>query len=79
MDHASTEALRAKYRDDSSVDISKIVEVDYIWGNENPFPTKSGQNKFDYVLASHVVEHVPDLIGWLKEIHSVLRVGGILS
>ncbi len=34
---------------------------------------------FDFVIASHVIEHVPDFIGWLKEIHSILKPGGILS
>jgi len=33
----------------------------------------------DYVIASHVVEHVPDFIGWFKEIRNVLKTGGILS
>jgi hypothetical protein len=31
------------------------------------------------VVASHVIEHVPDLIGWLKETHAVLKPGGILT
>jgi predicted SAM-dependent methyltransferase len=32
----------------------------------------------DYAVASHVVEHVPDLIDWLTEIASVLRSTGEL-
>jgi SAM-dependent methyltransferase len=34
---------------------------------------------FDYCLACHVAEHVPDLISWLQQIAAVLKPGGILS
>jgi hypothetical protein len=33
----------------------------------------------DYVLAVHVIEHVPDVIGWLLDLHGVLRQDGIVS
>lgn len=32
----------------------------------------------DYVVASHVVEHVPDLAGWLEEVNASLKIGGRL-
>lgn len=79
IDHATTDELKAKYAHDPNVDVHKIVNVDYVWGKEG-LPQLVGQDApFDYLVASHVVEHVPDFIGWLKEIHAVLKVGGILS
>jgi len=30
----------------------------------------------DYVVASHVIEHVPDLITWLEELRSILKPFG---
>ncbi len=79
IDHATTEELKTKYAHDLNVDISKIVDVDYVWGKEG-LPDLVGKDApFDYLVASHVVEHVPDFIGWLKEIHAVLKVDGILS
>ncbi|MBD1852264.1 methyltransferase domain-containing protein [Leptolyngbya sp. FACHB-711] len=79
VDHASTEELKQKYAEDSNVDIDQIVKVDYVWG-EKQLPQLAGDEApFDYVVASHVIEHVPDLIGWLKEIHAVLKPGGILT
>ena len=79
VDHATTDELRQKYANDPNVDIHKIVDVDYVWGKQG-LPELVGQDApFDYSVASHVIEHVPDFIGWLKEIHAVLKVGGILS
>ena len=37
------------------------------------------QAPFDYVIASHLIEHIPDPITWLSDIASVLRPSGILS
>jgi ubiquinone/menaquinone biosynthesis C-methylase UbiE len=79
IDHATTEELRSKYAHDPNVDIAKIVDVDYVWGKEGLPELVGNDAPFDYLVASHVIEHVPDFIGWLKEIHTVLKVGGILS
>lgn len=32
----------------------------------------------DYVVASHVIEHSPDLVTWLNEIYSILKPSGSL-
>ncbi|MBW4693766.1 MAG: class I SAM-dependent methyltransferase [Lyngbya sp. HA4199-MV5] len=79
IDHASTEDLQAKYANDPATDISKIVDVDYIWGERSLAELTQNKQPFDYLIASHVIEHVPDLIGWLNEIRAILKPGGILS
>ena len=79
IDHATTEELREKYAKDSNVDTSKIVDVDYVWGEKDLVELTQTKQPFDYLIASHVIEHVPDLIGWLDEIRSILKPGGILS
>jgi Methyltransferase domain len=79
IDHATTEDLRLKYAPDPHVDVSKIVDVDYVWGEKSLGELTRSEAPFDYVLASHVIEHVPDLVGWLSEIRSILKPGGILS
>src|SRR6185312_15045331 len=33
----------------------------------------------DYVLASHVMEHVPDFLGWLESNLKLLKVGGRIA
>jgi SAM-dependent methyltransferase len=77
VDHADQAALRAKYANDPNVPIDDIVSVDAVWGNRTLAECFPGEH-FDYVIASHVIEHVPDVIGWLAEIAAVLRPGGRL-
>jgi predicted SAM-dependent methyltransferase len=79
IDHISTSDLEAKYKDDKNVDTSKIVDVNFILGENTLAKTIGKENKFNYVIASHVIEHVPDVIGWLKDISAILYDGGILS
>ena len=77
-DHLDTAGLREKYADDANVDIDKIVDVDFVLGTQT-LPEAVGDARFDYVIASRVVEHVPDVVGWLRGIAAVLKPGGILS
>lgn len=79
VDHATTEELRSKYAIDPNVDVDQIVDVNYVWGAQTLPELVGDEAPFDYVIASHVIEHVPDFIGWLKEIQAVLKPGGILS
>jgi hypothetical protein len=74
VDHADTATLREKYRTDPDVDLDTLVDVDAVWG-ERPL-TEALEQRVDYVVASHVVEHVPDLISWLGELASILRPEG---
>lgn len=76
-DHLPTEALRAKYAA-RGVPVARIEEVDYDLGAA-PLAASVPRETFDYVLASHVVEHVPDLIDFLAGIWTVLKVGGVVS
>lgn len=78
VDHLPTEKLREKYAPDPNVDIDRIVPVDAVWGEQRLAECLAGYPPFDYGVASHVIEHVPDLIGWLHEVAEVLRPGGRL-
>lgn len=78
VDHLPTQALREKYAEDPNVDIDQIVPVNYVWG-ASTLPVAVGGQRFDYVIASHVIEHVPDPIGWFREIAAALKPGGVLS
>jgi SAM-dependent methyltransferase len=77
-DHASNDELRRKYAGDPGVDESAITPVDFVWGAMTLAECTAAAAPFDYVVASHVLEHVPDLVGWLHEIAEVLTPGGRL-
>ena len=61
------------------IDTSRIEEVDHVWNGERYADLVGGAERFDWILASHVFEHVPDLLGTLKQCQEVLKPGGILS
>lgn len=76
VDHADTDALRAKYQSDTYVDVNKLVQVHGVWGEASLAQAASRVTPVDFVVASHVLEHVPDLIAWLQELASVLKPNG---
>jgi hypothetical protein len=81
VDRASTEELRRWYANDPAVKLADLVEVDHVWGENGRtlLDCVGGRRAYDYVIASHVLEHVPDLLGWLDEVAAVLVDGGIAS
>jgi predicted SAM-dependent methyltransferase len=78
LDHASAEELRSKYQG-HDVDLDSIEEVDFVWHGE-PFQELIGKTGcYDWIIASHVIEHVPDLISYLQQCEILLKSTGILS
>ena len=77
VDHTDTEGLRAKYTPEQLAG-ARLVDVDKVWGAQTLQECLGPERKVDYVVNSHVVEHVPDLVTWLREIHAILRPDGCL-
>lgn len=77
-DHLSTQDLRNKYAADAGVEPDALVPIDYVLGPEG-LAAAVGDVRFGYVLASHVIEHVPDFIGFVREVAAILEPGGVLS
>jgi SAM-dependent methyltransferase len=78
VDHCSTEELKAKYAGDYHAHVDKIVDVDFVSSGEALSELVGDRAPLDYVVASHVIEHVPDLAGWLMDMHASLNDGGLL-
>src|SRR5690242_1932543 len=84
VDHATTVELREKYATDAFMadHLDEIVEVDVVWDGSTSLrdavAAGSGVGPVDFVFASHVIEHAPDMIGWLRQIGEVLAPGGEL-
>lgn len=80
VDHGSREDLQKKYAE-AKVDLKAIEYVDTIWG-EGPLhdavpPDLKGQ--IDIIIASHVLEHIPDLVGFLDSASHLVGSEGTLS
>lgn len=77
LDHASADDLREKYKN-QNVDVSNIEEVDYVWSGEPLHELIGKTDHYDWIVASHVVEHTPDLISFLNQSEAMLKPGGLL-
>lgn len=74
VDHASTSELATKYA--GQIDARNIRNVDYVWSTGQRLSTVLQGETFDYIVASHVIEHVPNLIGWVNQLSECLSPGG---
>jgi SAM-dependent methyltransferase len=77
VDHADTETLRRKYAAHDNVEF--VFDVDYVWSDGRLAEAVGDAAPFDFVIASHVIEHVPDLVSWFDQLAEVLRPGGLVS
>ncbi len=79
LDHCSSEQLRAKYEGDPVIAKGGIVDVDFVSPDGSLSKAAIGDLRFDCIVASHVIEHVPNLVGWLAGSCAALAPGGVLA
>ncbi|MBO3276233.1 methyltransferase domain-containing protein [Pseudomonas schmalbachii] len=77
LDHADASTLKEKYKN-QNVDIRKIEEVDYVWSGQPLHELTEKKDYYDWIIASHVIEHTPDLVSFLQQCEIMLKPGGIL-
>jgi 2-polyprenyl-3-methyl-5-hydroxy-6-metoxy-1,4-benzoquinol methylase len=78
LDHLSADGLKKKYAG-HGVPLENIENVDYVWNGEPFAALVSGEHVFDWIIASHVIEHTPCLITFVKNCEAVLKENGALS
>ncbi len=78
VDHLNREELIDKYAG-HGVDLSRIEEVDYVWNGEPLDELTKKQNHYDWIVASHVFEHLPDPISFLIQAERILADSGVIS
>lgn len=78
IDHMSREDLIKKYKG-HAVNLENIENVDFIWRGEKYSELTGKQNYYDWIIASHVIEHTPDLISFLSDCATVLKDDGVFS
>lgn len=80
VDHASQQGLVDKHRD-LGVDTARIEPVDVVWTG-GPLEDAIGrehEGTFRYCAVSHVLEHMPDPLGFLRSVACLLVPGGLLA
>ncbi|WP_257386310.1 class I SAM-dependent methyltransferase [Tahibacter caeni] len=78
VDHLDRAGLIDKYRD-HGVDLNRIEDVDHVWSGQPLTELIRNQGQYDWIIASHVIEHVPDLIGFVNQCAALLKPDGLLS
>ncbi|AMB45165.1 methyltransferase domain-containing protein [Methylobacterium sp. AMS5] len=79
IDYTDTDGLKKQHQSNQER-VNGIVNVDYIWSGSGSLASVVGQeNVFDFAIASHVIEHVPNTLGWFRGIFEVLRPEGIFN
>lgn len=78
VDHLDQDGLVEKYRA-QGVDVSGIEPVDHVWQGQPLSELIGATARYDWIIASHVIEHVPDVVGFLNECCKLLKPGGTLS
>lgn len=80
VDYMDTDAIRAHYSDPArGVDVSMIEEVDHVSAGGPLVELIGEEAAFDWVVASHVIEHVPDLVSFLLDVERLLTPTGRLG
>lgn len=76
LDHASADDLRRKY--EGMIDTSRIEEIEYISDGKPLHEIIGLRNHYDFIYASHVIEHVTDPIAFFKSCEMLLKENGRL-
>lgn len=78
LDYASQADLVEKYRNEGAVDTARIEPVDHVCDGRSYVETIGAKARYDFIVASHVIEHSADLIGFLRDCEELLKPDGVL-
>lgn len=81
-DIRSTEEIKELYEGNEylektglSVDLQTIIDIDFVI-KKSYKDTFKGVEKFDYIIVSHVLEHIPNLLYFFEDIQNILKSNG---
>ena len=81
VDHLDRAGLIKKYESHANlgVNIMNIEDVDYVWQGQPLSELVGFKYHYDWLIASHVIEHIPDLITFIQQCEILLNATGHLS
>jgi SAM-dependent methyltransferase len=59
------------------IDVDSIVDIDFVI-SDTYAKTFKGKEKFDAIVLSHVIEHIPDIINFFEDVKTILKKDGKL-
>ena len=80
IDHLSSDGLTLKYAAHPGVDVNRIENVDFVWttGTLSDAVPQEHHGSFDVFVASHVIEHTPDMVAFLESAADLLKEDGLV-
>lgn len=78
VDYLDREGLREHYKG-HDVDLDAIEEVDYVWNGGSYLELIQKPGFYDYIIASHLIEHTTDFLGFLQDCSRLLKPDGVLK
>ncbi|TZF91183.1 class I SAM-dependent methyltransferase [Cognatilysobacter lacus] len=79
VDHTDRAGLLEKYRSDVGINLDNIEDVDHVWTGGSLCELVGASASYDWIIASHVIEHMPDLVYFVTECQALLKPDGVLS
>ncbi|MEH3118247.1 MAG: hypothetical protein PGN25_11845 [Methylorubrum populi] len=83
---ALPEGIRVAYVDhaaDAQANLPDAVPIDHAWTGSDSLAAVLGrggiEEDLDFAIAAQVGQYVPNLLGWFRGIHAVLRPGGVFN
>ena len=77
IDWLDQTGLREHYKNDD-VNLDTIEPVDYVWKGGSYSQLIQKSNHYDYIIASHMIEHTTNFAGFLQDCSNLLKKDGIL-
>src|SRR5881394_600502 len=65
IDHLPAEGLIEKYGV-HNMPVENVEPVDFVWNGESYAELTGNKNYYDWIIATHLIEHTPDLIGFIN-------------
>lgn len=79
VDCIDNDQIQQKAKENPGAAGREVPKIDSVWHPGKPLSECVEQQTFQFAVASHVFEHVPNPLGWLQQIIDCLNVGASLA